>query len=355
MSNSKRRTNQPAVPQVSPETWRALLAAAADFAALEPWGFACDSDAIGLIDPLTGETRIGHVLGNAGEVFAAVFYRRAGLRWILAMLDDAGEPEDLNNADGLDFLKVEFFPKRELWKEDLALLKAAAFKPAGKGPGWPQFRSAQPGWHPWHLNQAEADQLLADLPRLTAFCKLFAQHPDLFDDREPTEIAFLPTVLPDRPLTPKDLDWRPLLVPPLTGFEPFQAPADQLEKLRALPRKPGLACEFDCTLMPGGSFVENGRPCFGRISLLVEKQHGLVVGMDVASGALAPGEAAGRTLMKALLMGQSLPAQIFIGGPRLQPVLQPLCDELKIQLRPASSLPALEEAVASLTEQLRGR
>lgn len=332
-----------------------LLAAAADFAALEPWEFACDSDPVGLTDPTTGETRIGHVLGNAGEVFAAVFYRRAGLRWILAMFGDSPDPEDLNHIDGMDCLKVELVPKRELAKEDLAVLKAAAFKPAGKGAIWPQFRSSEPGWHPWHINQAEAGQLLADLPRLTAFYELFERHPDLYDDRDATEIPFLPVPLPDRPLTPEDLDWRPLLLPPLTGFEPFQASAGQLEKLRALKREPGLVCEFDCTLMPGGSFVENGRPCFGRFSLLVEKQRGFVVGMDVASGALTPGEAAGRTLVKALLMGKSLPEKIHIGGSRLQPVLQPLCDELQIQLWPSSSLPALEEAVASLSQQMAGR
>ncbi|MDD5138744.1 MAG: hypothetical protein PHY43_00615 [Verrucomicrobiales bacterium] len=342
-------------PPVSTETWRALLAAAADFAALQPWEFACDSDSVGLIDPATGETRIGHVLGNAGEVFAAVVYRRAGFRWILTMLGDSPDPEDLNHFDGMDCLKIEFVPKRELWKEDLVVLKAAAFKPAGKGPIWPQFRSSEPGWHPWHINQAEADQLVVDLPRLTAFYKLFEQHPDLFDDRAPTEIPFPPAALPARPLTPKDLDWRPLLPPPLTGLEPFQPSGTQLEKLRALKREPGLACEFDCTLMPGGSFYENGRPCFGRFSLLVEKQNGMVVGMDVASGALTPGEAAGRTLIKALMMGKTLPEKIFIGGSRLQPVLQPLCDELQIQLWPASSLPALEEAVESLSQQMLGR
>ncbi len=342
-------------PSVAPETWHALLAATAEFAALEPWEFAHDSDPVGLIDAGTGEARIGHVLGNGGEVFAAVFYRRAGLRWILAMLGDPSDPEDLNHADGMDCLKVELVPKRELWKEDLALLKAAAFKPAGKGAIWPQFRSSSPGWHPWHLTQVEADQLLADLPRLTAFYRLFAQHPDLYDDRSATEIPFLPVPLPDRPLALKDLDWRPLLLPPLTGFEPFRPAGGDLEKLHALRREPGLECEFDCSLMPGGSFVENGRPCFGRVSLLVEKQRGLVIGMDVASGALTPGEAAGQSLVKALLMGNSLPEKIFIGGSRLRPVLQPLCDELKIQLRPASSLPVLEEAVESLSQHMGGR
>jgi hypothetical protein len=239
-----------------------------------------------------------------------------------------------------------------LWKEDAAMLKAAGFKPAGKGSVWPQFRSAEPGWLPWHINQTEAEQFLADLPRLTAFCKLFEEHSELFEERAPAEIPFLPAVLPDRALSPKDLDWRPLLPPPVSGFDSFQPAADKLEKLRALKRAPGTAFEFDSSLLPGGSFLENGRPCFGRISLLVEQKRGLVLGMSVQSGALTPGEAAGRGLVEALLMAGSLPVKVFIGGSRLQPMLQPLCDALQIQLRPVSSLPALEAAVAALSQQM---
>ena len=339
-------------PPVTAETWRALLACAADFATLKPWEFASDSDPVGLVDATTGEIRIGHVLGNAGQVFAAVFYRRDGVRWILSMLN-GGDPCDLNDADGMDCLKLEFVSKRELRKADLAMLKAAAFTPPGKGLVWPQFRSSEPGWHPWHINQAEADQLLADLPRLTAFCKLFEQHPGLFGDRDVTQIPFLPVTLPTRLLLPDDLEWRTLLPPPLTGSAPFQATAASMEKLRTLKRTPGFACEFDCTIMPGGSFCENGRPCYGRVSLLVEKQGGVVLGMDLQSAALTPGEAAGRTLINALLMVNALPEKIFIGGSRLQPVLQPLCDELQIKLQPASSLPALEEAAAFLSSQMQ--
>ena len=342
-------------PPVDPETRRALLAVAAEFATLEPWEFASDAECVGLIDPVSGEKRIGHVLGNAGEVFAAVFYRRAGMRWVLSMFSNEPDLGDFNLADGMDCLKLEFVPKRELWKEDMAVLKQVGFQPAGKGVVWPQFRSSIPGWHPWFINQQEAEQMLVDLPRLTAFCKLFEQNPELFDDRDPTEIPFLPTQIPDRLLTPDDLNWQPLILPPQTGFDPFQATTKQLEQLRRLPRQPGLECEFDCTLLPGGSFYENGRPCFGRFSLLVEKRCGLVIGMDVVSGGLAPGEAAGQTLIKVLLMAKALPEKIHIGGSRLQPVLQPLCDELQIQLWPASSLPALDEAVNSLSQQMGGR
>jgi len=204
-------------------------------------------------------------------------------------------------------------------------------------------------------HQTEAGQLLADLPRLTAFCKLFEHYPGIFDNCAPAEIPFLPPVIPDRALSPKDLDWRPLLPPPVSGFCSFQPAADKLEKLRALKRAPRTAFEFDSSLLPGGSFLENGRPCFGRISLLVEQKRGLVLGMSVQSGALTPGEAAGHGLVDALLKTSLLPGKIIIGGSRLKPVLQPLCDALQIQLWPASSLPALEQAVAALSRQMLGR
>jgi hypothetical protein len=113
-----------------------------------------------------------------------------------------------------------------------------------------------------------------------------------------------------------------------------------------------MACEFDSGLLPGGSFIENGRPCLGRFSLLVENQRGLVLGMGVHNGALPPSEAAGRGLVEALLMAGCLPGKIFIGGSRLQSALQNLCDKLQIQLLPVSSLPALEEAFNSLSQHL---
>ncbi|MFN3410412.1 MAG: DUF6930 domain-containing protein [Limisphaerales bacterium] len=342
-------------PPVTSETWNALLVAAAEFAALEPWAFASDAECVGLIDPVTGETRLAHVLGNAGEVFAAVAYRRDGVRWLLGMFSEEPDLEDLNHADGMDCLKLEFVPKKELRKEDLAVLNAAGFRPAGKGCVWPQFRAAAPGWHPWFLTQTEADQLLADLPRLTAFLRLFEQQPDLYDGRAATEIPFLPHPLPDRPLTAADLDWRPLLLPPATGLEPFEPEPEIVARLNALPRNPALVCEFDCTLLPGGSFLEQGRPCFGRFGLLAETREGLVLGMDLASGALSPGEAAGWTLLKTLHQAGGRPGRLRIRGQRLRPVLAPVCAALDIILESTDELPALEEAVAHLTMHLLGK
>jgi hypothetical protein len=340
-------------PPVAPETWRALFDAAVAFAALKPWKTIYDSDVVGLTDPVTGETRIGCVLGNAGQVFGAVFYRRpAGLRWILSILNEAPDEPDLAGAEGIDCLKLEFVPKPELRKEDLAVLKAAGFKPAGRGSVWPQFRSAEPGWHPWFINQAEAEQFLADLPRLTAFCAVLRAQPDLFAGRAPGEIPFLPSPLPERPLLPEDLNWQPLIPPPASDLSPFQATDEQIAQLRALHPVPGASYEYECMLLPGGSFLENGRPCYGRCSFLVEHRRGLVLGFDVSSGVAAPGESAGRGLVKALLENGFLPGKLLIRGARLEPVLAPLCAKVGIQLKPAARLPALEEAAASISQHM---
>lgn len=343
---------QASPPSVAPEIWQSLLESAQAINAMEPWGYACDSDLVGWQDPVSGELCLASVMGNGGEVFAIAFYRREGIRWLLNLLEDNPNTTEFGLADGIDCLKLEFVAKREMTKPDLAILKAVGFKPTGKGCVWPQFRASEPGWHPWHLTEAEATQMQAYLPRAIAFYHLFAQHPDLYEGRALMDIPFLPANLPARPLKPEDLDWRPLLLPPVPELSAFQASADQLAILRQFKVQPGLNCEYDTYLMPGASFIEQGRPCFGRISLLVEIGRGLVVGMEMQNGAVQSGEAAGFGLVGSLLKAKVLPKKIIVRGSRWIPVLKSLCDDLKIELATATSLPLLDEAMASLTEYM---
>jgi len=148
------------------------------------------------------------------------------------------------------------------------------------------------------------------------------------------------------------LDWQPLIPPPAFDLAPLPATEEQIAQLRALHAVPSATYEYECTLLPGGSFLENGRPCYGRFSILVEHRRGLVLGCDVSSGATAPGESAVRGLVKALLKNGFLPGKLLIRGARLEPVLAPLCARVGIQLKPTARLPALEEAVASLGQHI---
>jgi len=335
-------------PKIARETMLALLAATTEFAAVKPWEYMCDSDVIGLTDPSTGELRLVTVLGNAREVFGAVFYRRAsGLRWLLSTLNDPEESPNLDNVAAMDALKVELLRKNELPKQDMTVLKALDFKPAGKGEIWPQFQSALPGCLPWFIDQDEAEQLLVDLPRLTSFTTLFRNHSDLFHDRSPTEIPFLPNPMPNRLLEAKDLEWRPLIVPPET-FNPFKVSDAQLDQLRKLKREPKAAFEYGSQILMGSTVLDKGRPCYSRFSLLVEHDNGFLLGFDLCLATVPFNECVGTGLVKTLIKGGSLPGTILIDDDRLEPILGPLCDIFNMDLLPSEELEGLAEARESL-------
>lgn len=339
-------------PPIAQETLRALVAAATEYAAAKPWEDMLDSQVVGLTDPVTHEVRLACVLGRAGEVFGAAIYRNiTGIHWLLTIMENPETELSLEEAMAMDSLKVEFVLKRELGKEDLNGLKEIGFKPSGKGRGWPQFRSAQPGWMPWHIDQTEAGQLLADLPRLTRFCAWLRQHPDSYNHHQELEIPFLPSVMPDRDLTEEDLAWQVLKNPPL-AVEPYQCGPAQLDQLRKLKSNAKLVCEYCCEIISGGAFLEQGRPCLSRVSLLVEPVRGLVLGHKLFPSALPFMTCAGSGLVEILIERGFVPGILRIDQPRLAAALQPLCDELHIRLELAK-LPSLAAAKASLERFLR--
>ena len=335
-------------PPVAPETMLALLAVTVEFAAFEPWQDMTGSDVVGLADPANGEIRLACILGNAGEVFGVAIYRRqTGVRWIVNALNGEAGSLNLDNAALMDALKIEMVPKREMQKEDLSRLKALNFKPAGKGFVWPQFRSVQPGWHPWFIDQTEAEQMLADVPRLTRFAALFRQHPDLFEKHLPGEFPFLPNPMPGRPLQLEDLDWRPIIPPP-EASDPFKATDEQLDLLRALKREARAAYEYGSRVVSGSTVLEKGRRSFSRISLLVEHQNGLVLGFDLSLAGEPFVEAVGLGLVKTLLASGLLPGTLRVDDKRLESILGQLCKLLNIQLLPSPELDCLADAQASL-------
>ena len=297
--------------------------------------------------------RLANVLGNAREVFAATFYRGVGIAWLLKVLEDDFDPGSLDTAEGMDNLQVEFVLKRDLVKEDVALLKRLAFQPAKRGRSWPQFRSTTPGWHPWHINQAEADLLLADFPRLIAFCRLFQQHPSLFRDQSSLGIPFLTAKLPGRPLVPGDLDWRPCLRLPEAPLSAFQPDPAEIEALKRMKRNPGSVLEFDATLMPGASIVEEGRPCFGRMVLMVDTESGFVINAEIKPGYAPQGETTGSGFVTALSRARALPSRVNVRNPRWRPLLEGVCGDLGIEIQVVKRLPMLEEAFAHFEQCMR--
>lgn len=340
---------------VDPSTWTALFGAASQLSDLEPWAFASDAEVFGLTDPSTREVRMGHILGNAGMVFAAVVYRNGGMPWLLSMLDGESDPSPEGALEAMDCVKLEWVHKRELEKEDLAALAASGVKIKGRGAVWPQFRSSKPGWHPWHIDGREARQLVSDLRQLTELLRLFKDHPKLFDGRAHLEVPFLRAEVPNRKLTLDDLEWLPVVMPPDESSEAATIAESDLKKLRVLERDPDLALDFDARLVPEASFLKDGRPCFGRMALLVESDTGMVASFDLQAGGAPGREAALSSLVALLLKAEILPSRLNVGISTVKTALQSLCSELGIQLVLATEMPLLEEAFESLGQALMTR
>jgi hypothetical protein len=336
------------VPQVAVETMAELLGVAMEFADREPWLDMYDNQIVGLIaNAATGEIRLASVLGNNEEVFAASIYRGPmGIRWLLDLLL-AETVLEFDAVEGLDALKFEMVTKPELVKEDRAWLKAQKFKAMGNGVVWPQFRSLQPGFMPWFINQTEAEQLLTDLWRLNSFHELLIKNPDLYDGRAPNDIPFLPHPFPERPLKLEDLDWRRIL-PPTVEESSFQASREVLDRLSALPRLTSGDFDYGCAVLPGCEFVENGRTCFGRMGLLIEHRGGLALGSQLTSAAIPFSQSAGESLIQMLLKHGSLPSRLLVSSKKLEAAVRPLCDALRLQLEFRPELLPLAEATNSL-------
>jgi hypothetical protein len=152
--------------------------------------------------------------------------------------------------------------------------------------------------------------------------------------------------MPDRPLIETDIEWRSFLSIP-APYEPFRATPQQLTQLRSLKRVPKTAYEYCCNIMPG-SILENGRPCYSRVSLLVEHRRGFIIGFELSPGPMPFQDSVGQGLVNTLVKNGFLPERLLIDDLRLEPILQPFCDALEMKLLLAYDLDFLTEARESL-------
>ncbi len=351
MSDSKRRTNQPVVPEVLPETWRALLAAAADFQRLAPWVWMHDSHIVGLRHPVTKEVLLASILGRLRTVFALLVYRRdTGHRWLLNTIlndDDRGGLEQEDTAFEQDSIKVEFIRKRELVKEDRAVLDAAGYVPTVKrGSIWPAFRSWVPGGFPWHITQAEADTLLFALPRVTAAARLARDNPEVWDKHMDGDVAYLPDDYDPAAgeLRCESIDWQPMISPPLPLPELISFDEPTWTRLLSFTPAKGLHLEVD-VMYSTMAVAGVDRPRFPKLAMAVDRASGLIVGLRLSEAADRDGAATlGMVVQNAITTSGHRPESFRVQRSRVAAMLSPVAKELDIPVHLDLELPGLNSA-----------
>ena len=118
------------VPPVDIQTWKNLYQAAAAFYALQPWELFEDGEIFGVKYPVSGEIGYCCVLGALGEVFALCMYRGSeGLALHRKMQAGEINPAIDDSFAMQNALMAEFCDRKDMEKEDLAVIKKLEFKP----------------------------------------------------------------------------------------------------------------------------------------------------------------------------------------------------------------------------------
>jgi hypothetical protein len=356
---SSHRPNQPTVPQVSMQTWKELLAAADDFSCLAPWTWMHDSQVIGLRHPVTKEVLLSSILGRLRSTFGLLLYRNdAGHRWLLnTILSEGAWGADEDSGFEQDAIKAEFVLKRDLDKEDRAILSAANYSPTLKsGPVWPQFQSLVPGGYPWHVTQAEAEALLFALPRVTAVARFVRQDPHLWDDHRHGEIALMPDFDPTSDeLRAKQIEWQPMVPPPEPQPEMVSLDQGTITQLSKLRQAKGFHLELDVTYAPM-PIGDADRPRFPKLAMALDRASGSIGGFHLGKIKDRDGVAAlGTVFTDSLTQFGALPEIICVQRARVAAMLAKIASQLNIRLVLDEELEQLNAAKETMLARfLRG-
>ncbi|HWV98608.1 MAG TPA: hypothetical protein VNZ64_02835 [Candidatus Acidoferrum sp.] len=322
--------------------WRDLYKAAAGFQLLAPWRWMDDTHIFGANNE--HGFRLVTVLGNMDEVFGLASYRgSAGTSFLLRLRRGELPPESPDTHFCQDALLVDFVPRKDLRKEDRAIMQQIEFQPpVGKPKLFPEFQSHKPGYVPWFIDEAEARLLLDDLRKAVCFAELLRNNLALFDLRQGNEFPFFPASVIE-PLALDQFEWRTIKTGPSLVDPPVDTRAFDLPVLLALPQPAKTVWELTTfySPMPVG---EGPRPYFPKLALGVDAATGAVLSFQLASPEHTMAQAAARGLVQSIQAAGCRPAVIRVDSINLIRALQPLADALGAELLQAKPLPMADEA-----------
>lgn len=330
------------VPTISLGLWRELYQAAAGFQLLAPWQWMDDTHIFGANDE--HGVRLITVLGNLGEVFGMATYRgSAGANFLLRLRRGEFAPESPEAGFYQDALLVDFVPRKNLRKEDRAIIEQLDFQPPVRRPKlFPQFQSHKPGYVPWFVDEAEARLLLDDLRKAVRFAELLRTNLALFNSRRDNEIPFFPASVAE-PLTLEQFEWHTIQPVPPPADPPVDTHAFDLPSLLALPQPPRTAWELTAFYSPT-PIGEPPRPYFPKMALGVDAATGIILAFQLGTPEHTMAQAAARGLVQSIQASGCRPAAIRMDSINLIHALQPLANALGAELLQEKSLPMANEA-----------
>jgi hypothetical protein len=334
-------------PQPSLKEWHALYRAAIDFWQIQPWNWVNDADLFGVKNPEDDEIGYCCVVGALGEFLGLVFYLGTeGLESYVKIQKSESPEEDVLSAGKC--LVASFEDRKSLQKQDHDVIKRLGLKFRG-AKSWPVFRSYEPGYYPWYLNQPQVRFLTLALQQAAEVSLRMRLNGNLLMNSEKGQ--YLIRVAEQ---SGADLHWKDEWLSPAplerTKDEALVPDEIRLQRIKKKGLRPAGIWEVDFFQFPA-PIQEGGRPFFPLCLLIVDQDSGFVFGTHLESKDRHGPEFLNQ-MLKVIEETAYLPQEIWVKREEVFQLFEVLVSRLGLKMKQVKKLNQLEYAKKSMNSFL---
>jgi hypothetical protein len=330
-------------PQPSLQEWHALYRAAIDFWQIQPWRWVNDTDLFGVKNPEDGEIGYCCVVGALGEFLGLVVYLGTeGLESYLRIQKDEPPEEDVLST--AKCLVASFEDRKFLQKQDHEVIKRLGLKFRGQK-SWPLFRSYEPGYYPWYLNQAQVHFLTLALRQAGEVSLRVKVNGNLLMNSG--KVGYLVRVAEQ---SGSDLHWRDewlSAAPPERAKDEVVVPDEiRLQRIKKRGLRPAGIWEADFFQFPM-PIQEGGRPFFPLCLMIVDQDSGFVFETRLESRDHHRPEFQNQ-MLKVIEKNAYLPQEIWVKREEVFQLFEGLVSRMGLKIKRVKKLSQLEHAKKSM-------
>ena len=355
--NEDARSDHPAkelvVPEVSEDLWRELHQAADAVKKVAPWKKLYDGDWFGLVDPVSGDTFIGSILGNSRQVYGVHLYLQPeGIEfWNDTIITNETDIQALQFRNRM--LEIEYVAKGRLEPEDLEIRERLNLpNPPNKGRPYANFRSIRPMCSPWFIEKEDARLLVllahASLAHYRTYD--FEAHQDDYIPG-PNHLPIIPTfALRDGGDPANDADWERTEAEMPVAHESDVGEADDLlqHRVNAVPVKAG-TWQIAAMALPQ-PMADWERPYFPRVTIAVDKETEMVMGFSMHGPEVPIASQFAEVLAKGGEEAGFLPKLIEVCAPAAFESIEPLLEDSQVSVERRVKLSAWLRAAEAIQQ-----
>ncbi|MGF1669575.1 MAG: hypothetical protein ACFCU6_03935 [Balneolaceae bacterium] len=319
---------------------------------LAPWQWMYEYELFGIKLPHNHQTYYASIMGSAGEYSAVSFYEgdKAAVEFLqLQEKKGAVRPDEILL---IPYLMISFNDRSLLEDTERKRLKKLGFSLSDRSK-WPVIHQNIPGHPPAFPHTTKLSDLLPLLEQTIHVARQAQKKEFAFIERTGEHLSGLFRVQDTKK---KSGGWSDEYFEFQPGYKQLSIPypGRLAAKLSRLPQQ-NIILEVDLSLLPN-PVMDKNPPYFPFALMLVEKSSGHIVNVDLLTPHPNVDEMfaySGMQLIEALVKQKLHPKEIRIRSGRLYPVFKKVLEATPVRLTFKQHLPAVEDALASLTDYMR--